>query len=174
MRYPLLRTRKSIVILLNAPRIDFLACLFSLLYQVWKVGTYRPVRRALVHYLKVPCFGTKLSLLIKRGQAINLQDWCYYGIVVWLLKQLWQLSVGWYCDCQGRVIKLSLNQFIRSSLARESCFSRVSLSREKRPLASTCPFVCPRVALWMSLDGIPWNLVLGTCMEICRENLAFV
>jgi hypothetical protein len=93
MHYPLLRTRKSIVILLNAPRIDFLACLFSLLYQVLKVRTYRPVRRALVHYLKVSCFGTKLSLLIKRGQTINLQDWCYYGIVVWLLKQLWQLSV---------------------------------------------------------------------------------
>jgi len=93
MRYLLLPTRKSIVILLNAPRIDFLACLYSLLCQVFKVGTYRSVLRA-VNYLKVSCFGTKLSLLMIRGQAINLHDWCYYGILVWLLKQLWQLSVG--------------------------------------------------------------------------------
>ena len=50
MRYPLLPTRKSIVILLNAPSIDFLACLFPLPCQVLKVETYRPVLSALVHY----------------------------------------------------------------------------------------------------------------------------
>jgi hypothetical protein len=43
MRFPLLPARKSVVTLLNAPHIDFLACLVSLQCQVLKVGAYRPV-----------------------------------------------------------------------------------------------------------------------------------
>jgi hypothetical protein len=171
MRYPLLPTRKSIVRLLNAPRIDFLACLISLLCQVSKVGTYRPVFNALVHYSNGPGFDTKLSLLIIWSQAIKFQDWCYRRSVVWLIKQLYHLSVDWYCDRHWWVTrKLSFNQFIRSSLARELCFRRFRISREKRGLTSSCP----HVAVWLPLDAFLWSSMLRTYMKICRKYLDLV
>jgi hypothetical protein len=32
-----------------------------------------------------------------------------------------------------------------------------------------CLSVCPHITARLSLDGIPWNSILGTFMKICRE-----
>jgi len=53
---------------------------------------------------------------------------------------------------------------------RHLFYRRVRISHKKLLWASSCPLSVGLSAERLPLDGYPWNLILGTFMDICWEN----
>lgn len=79
------------------------------------------------------------------------------------------------CTCRTRLLDwvLSIYPHIITFLCPYNCyrlFRRLCIVAKSacycRPVR---PYFCPHVPARIQMEGFPWNLIMGTFMEICRE-----